>query len=160
MTVLKLLGGALVAAFCCGISAEARRRDAERLALIDGFLRLIAFARSEVDCFLTPQGRILEKCGAEMLSACGWTEAEPPRNLSAVVAGARAGLDHEAYRLLLPFAASFGRGFREEQLKMCDSCLSALGDIRRTLEGELPRRRRAFLSTAICAAVAAALVLL
>lgn len=157
--MLKLLGCVLVAAFCCGAAVETRRRDAAKMARIDGFLRLVAFARSEVDCFLTPQGRILERCGSEMLSECGWYSAAPPRDLTSLVRQSRQELDGGAYRVLLPFAAAFGRGFREEQLKMCDDCAAELDSIRRELEGDLPRRRRAFLSVVICAAAAAALIL-
>ena len=46
MPGIKLIGVLLVAICCGGICFEARRWDAERLARIDGFLRLLAFIRS------------------------------------------------------------------------------------------------------------------
>lgn len=157
--IAKLVGAAVVAACLGGACIEARRHDAAALARIDGFMRLIAFARSEVDCFLAPQGRILEKCGARMLADCGWQGGAPPEELMSLAECARPGLEAEAWRVIAPFCASFGRGFREEQLRLCDACLSSLGAVRARLEAELPHRRRASLSIVISAAAAAALIL-
>ncbi len=159
MPGVKLLGVLLVTLCCGGACFEARRSDAERLARVDGFWRLLTFTRSEIDCFLTPQGRILAKCDPRLLYDCGWHAGEPPADLSELLAAVGGGLDPRARELLYGFSASLGRSFREEQLRSCDACLEALGGLRRELEAELPKRRRATLSLCLCAAAAAAVIL-
>ena len=159
LAAAKLIGAALGVVSCLGVCFEARRADRERMALLDGFLRLAVFMRSEIDCFLTPQGRILEKCGAGLLSDCGWHENVPPRDLSELLSVVGDRMEPQAYGILSSFAASLGRCFREEQLRNCDGCIDALTALRGRLETELPKRRRASLSIVICAAAAAALIL-
>lgn len=155
----KLIGVLMVALCCGGICFEARRRDAERLARIDGFLRLLAFIRSEIDCFLTPQSRIFSKCDVRMLYDCGWQGGEPPRDFSGLLSSVRGGLDPRVREQLMLFSSSLGKSFREEQLRSCDGCIEALRKLHGELEAELPRKRRASLSLGICAAAAAAVIL-
>ena len=159
MPGIKLIGVLLVAICCGGICFEARRRDAERLARVDGFLRLLAFIRSEIDCFLTPQSRIFSKCDVRMLYDCGRQGGEPPRDFSGLLSSVRGGLDPRVREQLMLFSSSLGKSFREEQLRSCDGCIEALRKLHEELEAELPRKRRASLSLGICAAAAAAVIL-
>ena len=77
----------------------------------------------------------------------------------------------EAYLVLRPgaadgraalaeFSASFGRSYREEEVRCCDACTGALKEVRASLERTLRDRRRSDEVLSLCAAAAAVLLLL
>ncbi len=153
---LKLAGGACLLLSCLGGCAELWRRDRLQLCRIDGYLHLLAFIRGEVEGYLTPQARIFEKCPPQILIDCGHRAATPPRELGELIGeGAAHGeLDGECLRALRELAASFGRSWRGEELRLCDRAALALTARRTALASELPARRRASISAVLCAAAA------
>ncbi len=158
---LKLAGCVCILISCLGWCAEFWRRDRIRLCRTDGYLRLVAFIRGEVEGYLTPQARIFEKCPAQILIDCGHRGNMPPRELGDLVKeGADRGeLDGECLRAVSELALNFGRSCRGEELRMCDRCIERLNACRTAIAAEMPARRRASISVLLCA-VAVAVILI
>lgn len=159
MLAVKLVGVGVVALCSCGVWAETARRDRESLSLGEGFISVLRYIRNEVDHYLTPQTRIFQKCDIGLLTACGWSAARAPRDVGELCRSAEGRVDARMYGTLLRFADSFGTGFRDDQLKLCDACGAELERQLRSLCDELPRRRRASMSLGICTIAAVAVIL-
>ena len=153
---LKLAGCVCIIASCLCGCAELWRRDRIRLCRIDGYLRLVAFIRGEVEGYLTPQARIFEKCPARILIDCGHRGNTPPRGLSELIGEgeSRGELDGECLLAIGELAASFGGSCRGDEVRMCDRCTERLGAHRAALAGDMPARRRALISALLCAVAA------
>ncbi len=149
MLIAKLFGALLVllAAFTSG--AECSRTEKKRLALLDAWIELIFFIRSQIDCYLSPVESLLE--GAD-LSAFPQALPESP-TLSSLFLSSQALLDKEAERLLDAFVREIGGIYREEQLKRCDHYTEALSRLREKQAAELSGRVRAARALSLCIAL-------
>ena len=149
MSALKACG-VLVMLIAGGIGAwSGVRYERRRLRVVEGWIDTIRYIRTQIDCYLTPLGEILERCP----STVGTTD------LSALLASSRLYLDADTYRFLETFTRELGGSYREEQLKNCDFCLAELYHKRETLSRELPSRQRLALTLCTCLSIGAAILL-
>ena len=123
----------------------------------ESFISWIRFLRSEIECFSMPLPRALERCPREIYEGCGYTSDVPPTGIEDLIKKCRIA-DGEVNRQLTRFCEDIGKGYREEQLSLCDYCLELLEARRRELAAELPTRRK--LNSALCLSGALALVIL
>ena len=72
-------------------------------------------------------------------------------NISELISECDAVCGEECDRILRDFAESFGKSYREQQIKLCELTASALDEQRRRLEKEYSARRKTV--AALCAAV-------
>lgn len=149
MTFLKILG-VLVVLSVGGISAGGSvLYERRRLRVLDEWIDLIRYIRSQIDCYLTPLSTILDDALHE----------SAPTDLSALLSSTAPYLDGEAKRLLVTFTRDIGGGYREEQLKDCDFCIAELRRRREKNAEELPLRQRLSVTLCTCLSVGTAILL-
>ena len=133
----------------CGyISGRAicRRREAELLQ-VEGFIALVFHIRDMIDRYLMPLDKIFEGCDGRLLSACGYDG--DCSGMEELLCGIKVELRDEIYDELIAFAREIGKGWREGQIKLCDSCINRLSRERDALLSELPKGRRAIMALSL-----------
>ena len=154
---LKLLGGLIL--LCAGgqTAWNLRTYEKRRVSVLDGWLDLLFYIRTSIDCYLTPVEDIFAEADPTLLRACmGDGTVKSPTDL---LSCSLPYLDEEAKRLLESFSREIGNCYREEQVKRCDYYLSALRAIREKKTAELPARLRVRSALCLCSAVGLAILL-
>lgn len=149
MTLLKLLG-ALVILSTGGVCAFCSvRYERRRLRVLDGWIDMILYIRSQIDCYLTPLQEILD----------GFVPAHAPTDLSVLLRASRFYLDEDTLSRLESFTKEIGGGYREEQLRHCDFCIAELRRKRERIAAELPVRQRMAVTLCTCLCLGTAILL-
>lgn len=159
MWLFKLLGVALLTCSGLGVSHELNRRASAALQQNEAMMALIRTVRGQVECFAKPISEILRACDPGELAACGYTSAETPNDLLALVRHCLI-YDEKTMQIVLRFAEEFGRGYREDEVLGCDYALSLLEERRAHLATEIPAKKKRNCVLALCAALATAILLL
>ena len=137
-------------------------RDRKRLGQIGAFLTLIRYIKNRIDCYSEPIDTILTRCDASLLSACG--QKAPMlvdrADFSSFLAGCEVWLSESEGQILYDFSGELGRGYRAEQVKVCEYYLARLDRAREELEDELPNRCKLIRTVAFSAALGLILVLI
>ena len=157
MTILKLLGVGLIlgaggAAASFGVRFEKRKLD-----VLAGWIRLIRYIRSQVDCYLLPMPQILERADTALLEECLCRQPKP--DLPAVYHASQIYLDAEAQRLLSSFVREYGFETREELLRLSDYYMEALGQIRARRMEELRAKTRVIFAVCMGTAILISILL-
>ena len=154
---VKLIGCLLVLASGGGFALTAVRYEKKKLDVLDAWLDLLFYIRSQIDCFLTPLAEILRNADKGLLQGCLGSGNES--DVSALLKASSAYLGEDARRLLEAFAREIGSNYREEQVKRCDYYISALREVREKQRAELPARLRVCTAISLCAAFGIAILL-
>ena len=157
MDFLKSVGAILVLLSGICLGAFLNRAAEHRLVQIEAFVHLLGFLRMQVECFALPIGEILARTDPRILFECGWHPNAPPRSLSELWEQVRI-LDGESERILFQWSASFGRGYREEEVRISDGAEKQLKKRAESLRHGLEGKRRVNLT--LCVAGATAFVIL
>jgi len=158
MVIYKLAGTALLVGSGLGSAFLLNRSMSACLSQVEGFLGLLRQIRVKVECFALPISPILAADPA-LLRQCGYEEQTPPKSLGALLNGCRI-RDGETERLLSGFAAGFGRGYREEQLRQCEYYAARLEQRRQELLSVMPAKKRRNATLCVSGALAAVILLL
>lgn len=155
----RVVGASLLS--ICGIlfAAHLNRRAERRLREVEGWIALLRFVKSQVECFSLPMGEILLRCDASVLHECGCVATVAPKSFSAMIE-ASSFYDAECERLAHAFAEEFGRGYREEVMRGCDYYLAQLTSHKEMLSKKLPAQKKLNATLSICGALALVLLLL
>ena len=156
MLFAKGLGIALLAA--CGLLGGWQLAIFERRKCrqAEGFVTLVRNVRLQIDCFGTPVSGILGALDERIYAALGTPCV--PKDLNELLEKTLLLVDTEYVELLHDFAASLGTGFREEELRYCDSFLARLVPLAQKTRADLEKRTR--LALILPPALSAALILL
>lgn len=149
---LILCGSGLWGASLLNGRASAALRQAE------GFSALLRTVKLRVDCYAQSLPEILAACEWRTLGDCGYRGEERPRDLEALLAGC-AVYDAGSVSALREFAAEFGRGYREEQVRACAYTLSLLEERRVALASALPTEKKRNTTLCLAASLGAAILL-
>ena len=165
--IYKILGCIFLLLAGGYVSLWITRFERRRLRVLDGYISLIYYIKSQIDCYAMPLTDILAGADPSVIAAClgvdtlpigdTWESRDPP--LSAMIQESRLYLDQEAERLLTTFTGELGRNYRTEQVSRCDYYISALTEERRKLSESMPARIRACGILALSAALGAAVLL-
>lgn len=130
MMLYKAAGAAVLlgSAFVAGRSLSAGRRA--QTVQIGGFLRLFRAIRAGIAHERAPVGEMLARVDREVAVACGGGAVPAGEGLLEWCSSC-AFLSEELSRLVTAAARGFGRGYREEQLDICDRCIEALEALHR-----------------------------
>ena len=154
------VAGAILVVLCGLEGARRLNKSLEAdLVCVDAYVCLFRYVRSQIDCYALPIGEIFERADAELLFACGWRREEAPRALDELFSCCFVS-DKEAKSVISEFCSDFGRNYREEQLKRCDACITALERCRERLEGEAPDKKKLNLTLLLCASAALVILLI
>ncbi len=152
------MAGAVILVFSGFAGAWMMNASATRtLSQTEAFISFLRFIRIQIECFSMPAAEIIARCERELLEDCGLSATEVPQSLEELFERC-AVKDSETKEILKKFSASFGKGYREEQLRECDYYLALLCDRRQKLSDELPRKKK--LNSTLCVSWALAVVIL
>ena len=157
MITWKLLGVLLLLGAGTLTALSLSHYERKRVSVLNGWLDLIFYIRTQIDCYLTPVEQIFAQAPPALLQACmgnGYT-----KNPSELLRHSRLYLDRGSVELLDSFAREIGCCYREEQVKRCDYYLSALRAQRDKQTAELPARLRARSAMCVCGAFGLAILL-
>ncbi|MBE6577519.1 MAG: hypothetical protein E7653_05220 [Ruminococcaceae bacterium] len=159
MSALKVVGVLIVA--ISGIVASYTLNAAARRSLeqTEGFIALIRRLRSDIECFAMPLPSALARCPAEVYVKCGYVAQDAPRSVLSFVE-ACAVSDAESCKAMRAFARSIGRGYREEQLAICDYYTDMLEERRQRLYEQLPNKTKRNSAMCLCGALAVVILLI
>ena len=104
-----------------------------------------------------PLPRAIGRCPHDILEGCGSRNESSPEGLASFVTECGI-LDDSVRRNMERFSEDAGKGYRDEQLALCDYCLSLLDARRAQLCSQLPLRIK--VNSALSLAGAAAVVIL
>ncbi len=155
--MLKFLGALLI--FAVGVFAAfvSVQYEKKRLSVVDGWIDLILYIRSQIDCYLMPLDDILSGGDRALFEAC--MSPSNAADLPAILEASGIYLDGDGKRLIEGFVREIGAGYREEQIKRCDFFISSLRTQRERIAAQLPLRTRLCATLCICIALATAILL-
>ena len=150
MLILFLSG--LLCAMHLNSELEGKKRQ---VMALEEWLR---FAKGQIDCFAMPISDIFAASDGELLKACGYAVDVLPKNFEDFFSRIEF-FDKPVKDAMLTFSQSFGNCYRDEQLRACERCISALSQRSAELSVEIPKRRKLHFTLCISAALAVAILL-
>ncbi|MBQ8311217.1 MAG: hypothetical protein IJX80_09435 [Clostridia bacterium] len=157
MIALKLLGALLILGVGAICARGATQYEKKRIRVIDGWIDLIFYIRSKIDCYLMPLGEILAEGRQTLPEFC--IPQNESTDLHAILRASAVYLDGDAKSLLESFVREIGNSYREEQVRRCDYYITALRNLREKSASELPMRLRLSVTISLCVALGAAVLL-
>ena len=157
MHFYKIAGAMILVLSGCAGAWFMNSAASRSLSQTEAFISFLRFVRIQIECFAMPAGEIILRCDRTLLEECGLRGEPLPTTLDELV-GRCAVRDSEVGEVLRGFASSFGKGYRDEQLRECDYYLGLLCDRRQKMSEELPRKKK--LNSTLCICWALALVIL
>ena len=152
------LAGAFLLAFSGALCAYVINiRESSALAQTEGFIAFIRFVKGKIERFSMPLPQILAECSSDVYSACGYG-GDIPLCVSELLKGCRV-CAGAAHKIFSQFSSEVGKGYRDEQIRVCDYYLSLLDDRRRTLSAALPNRKKRNSTLLLSGALAVAILL-
>lgn len=159
MGVFKLVGALLLAVSAARGAYVMNQRASLSLKQAEGWLALLRYIRTQVDCFALPIPRILSQCDLSLLTACGYGKEERPRDLEQLLCDCDL-RDGEVRGIVGAFVGEFGKGYREEQLRSCEYYRELLSARRASLAEQLPARKRVTSTLWLSGALATVILLI
>lgn len=157
MSLLRMIGAAVVV--LSGICAAYLFNSGTKQTLrqTESFISLLRFLRSQIECFSLPLPSALSRCPFEILRGCGYNESKAPSSAKQLMSGCFI-YDDCVRRSMERFFFEAGRGYREEQLSLCDYCISLIEERRANMTSQLPMKIK--VNSALSIAGAAAVIVL
>jgi len=157
INVIKMFGAVLVV-IGGAVSAYILNSKAKRtLGCAEGLISLLRYVKNKVSCYAMPIERILSGCEEEVLLECGYTGERKPKSLEEFMSGCP-GLDGRALKIMTEFTQNFGKNYRAEQIKLCESSIDELSALRAEISDKLPIKKK--LNSTLCISGAVAIVIL
>lgn len=98
-----------------------------RLKNLEVLIDLVRYIQTQIDCFMLPVDKIILEYTSANNSQI--SEALKKSKLSESCENLKPIIDKEEYEAFLSLSKSLGRGYRDEQIKLCEICLNSLKDI-------------------------------
>lgn len=131
-----------------------------RLSQLEDTGALILFIRNHIESFMTPITEILRSfkgysvyfeefvCAAQELGMCEAMEC------------GKLEIGPDAEKVLFEFSKKIGSGFKEDELRLCNYCHSAITEILKKEREDLNRKMKMYKTLPIMTAMSAVLILL
>lgn len=120
----------------------------------EALISFIRFIRSEIECFAMPIPRALARCPRKLLGECGFHSEGTPKSADELLENIHDSVTNAHFAR---FCGEIGKGYRDEQLALCDYYIAVLEERRLKLAEQLPLRKR--INSALCLSGAFAIVI-
>lgn len=120
MTFLFAAGSSLVFASSLAAASSVVSGKRKRIRHTEAILGLFSHVRSNIEYFLTPVDGIFADFRNDALESCGFSRVLRESGIDAAVRSNTASFSPQTGELLLSFSSSLGKGYKEEQLRLCD----------------------------------------
>ena len=143
----------------CGMAGAylLNRADSAALSQTEGIISWVRHVHSQIECFSMPLHDVLCRCPEDIYRSCGYQGEDIPGSMEELLKGCEF-CDSETAKHLSRFCSDIGKGYRDEQLVLCDYTVSLLEERRRALSEQLPSRKKR--NSALCMSGALAVVIL
>ena len=157
--MVKILGAIII--ILCGFSFAylLNGKARARLAQLEGFIALVRYLRTQIDCFSMPMPSALSRCPQGVFERCGARCNEKFKTVRDLLDACDCSAD-EIGELMYGFASDVGRGYRQEQLALCDRTLERLEDHREELAARLPAKQKLNGTLCVCSSLAVVILLI
>lgn len=156
--MVKILGAIII--ISCGFSFAylLNGKARARLAQLEGFIALVRYLRTQIDCFSMPIPSALSRCPKGVLERCGVRCSENFKTVRALLDECDIATE-ELGELMYGFVSDVGRGYRQEQLALCDRTLERLEEHREALAARLPAKQKLNGTLCVCSSLAVVILL-
>ena len=158
--IVKAVGAALLVAASVGFGVSGVRTERRRRRELDACLALLRHIRENIGTLARPLPEIWDRFEDPVFRESGFLTVLRREGLSAALEAAPPMLGEGERALLAEFAASLGRGYREEQVALCRYTEEKLGDAAEALARSAADRERLWRSLPVLAALSAVLLML
>lgn len=152
--MMRIIGGCALLISCALTSSYIISVEKNKIEQIEAIIALIKRIRDRIDCYAMPVEKILNSAGDILLSLGiekNITDFTQLLSECEIVCG------EDCKKILNTFADTLGKGYREQQVKLCDTTISALEDIKRKLVSAYPSKKKT--TIALCFAFGGALLI-
>ena len=153
--MLKLLGGAAVILSSVMAARYISSFEKNKIKRIEGIISFIKHIRDSIDCYSMPIEKIITS-GNALLWEMGIDKGK--KELSELLCECGKGCGEDCEKILEAFSGTLGKGYREQQVRLCDEVISELESIRKKLVLVYPSKEKTTL--AICFTLGGALLIL
>ena len=156
--MLRLFGAVLI--LFCGVAGAYFLNDRARAALvqIEGFEELVRRLHADIECFSMPVPVALAGCPDAVFEKCGFDLHQSRRTLAELL-GSCDIFSPEIRELMDGFAAHIGRGYKHEQLALCERMIASLEEHRASLASRLPAKQKTNGTLCLCGALAVVILI-
>lgn len=143
ITLLRIVGGALLLGGAALASVAYRRYAERQLAELEGFCKLLSHVREKIKVYLEPQSSLLSDFDCSPLEDCGFMPAyRESGSMNQAFKSAEVSVTGDAERSLSSFFESFGRGYKDEEIARAESTVAECLRILERERCEVPREVR------------------
>lgn len=161
MNIFSIIGACLISLSAMAYFKEINTYKRRGLKQSEAFIELIEYIKNQVECFLLPIDKILEACDKGLLAKCGFTtDSKSPLSISEIIDYSDLYVDTEVAGLMKKFANEFGSVYKDEQIRLCNYCISELKSYVNKAQGRYANDRRMYLGLSLCFAVSLIMMLI
>ena len=157
MIAYRLFGGGVLLLAGFGFYFVRESFQKKKLIQLAGFINLLDYIKNQISCYLIPIDKILRNCDEKIINDCRLTASSNSKSLEEMLDKCEFYVDDEIQKKLYSFARDLGRGYLNEQIKLCDQYISELKAIFENLKIERIKDKK--LSLAICLSISLSLIL-
>lgn len=147
--IYKVLGAFLWLISGVYVSTEINKLSKARLEQVSAFIELISFVRLNIDCYATPMPDILAECDSKLIERCGGENADKS-TLANFFDSSDIILPKDAKKAVGEFCHTVGKGYKDSEIRMCDSYIIRLEKLREELSAKQPGSEKLSLTMCIC----------
>ena len=152
--MMKIIGGGVLLLSCALTSSYIISAEKRKIEQLEAFIALIKRTKEMIDCYAMPIEKIFNSSG-DILLRLGIEK--DITDFSQLVSECEILCGEDCRKILFVFSESLGKGYRENQVKLCDATLSELEEIRKRLVLAYPSKKKT--TAALCFAVGGALLI-
>lgn len=119
---------------------------------------LLNYTRRMIEGFSMSGEIILERCEDELLASCGYSSAVRPKSFLEFFENCTIA-DDECKRIFGDFCRGFGKGYRDEQLRSCEYCLSLLTARAEVISNKNAAKKKIIIAATLSGALMLAILL-
>ena len=129
-------------------------REKKKRAQLRRFIDLIRYIQRSIEAFNLPLGEIIKRVDTVLVSDCEISAGDFIKPKSELL------VSEKDEKSIKEFFSSIGKGYRDEQIKLCSYYVDELEDSLSQTEADFPKKRRLTYTLSICAALGAIILML
>ena len=134
-------------------------KERKRIEFLRSFAELLGEIYRQIEMLDLPLDEILLRTPEKLTAICKNAVGEK-LTLESVALAAADMLDKKETELINGFVSDIGRGYREEQLRICRYYTASLGDILSERERDYPKKRKLAFTLSFCLALGLIILLI
>ena len=137
--MLRVIGGGALMLSCVLASSYVASVEKSKIDQLEDIILLIKNIRNQIDSYSAPIEKIMRECKDILLRL---DVQEKITDFSQLLSVCEIKSGENCKNILHTFADSLGKGYREQEVKLCDTTLAELDAIRKKLTEEYPNKKK------------------